>query len=96
MRKKQKYMHFGEYGWPHWLPVDDLELRLLYRGAADMMEDQNPEITRLMVEQMMDNLIQDAIFADEVTPQWRSMAIMATAIRGILGDKIPAIKEDLW
>lgn len=93
MRKKQKFMNFGDYGWPHWEPVDDLELRLLYKGATEMLEGQNPEVTRLMVEQMMDSLITDALFADEVSSQWRSMAIMATAIRGILGDKIPDIKE---
>lgn len=93
MRKKTKLMNFGDYGWPYWLEVEEHELRLLYKGAEELLEEHKPDVARIMVDQLITTLITDAIFADEVSPQWRSMAIMASAIQGILGDKIPDIKE---
>ena len=81
---------FGDLGWPGWTPVTVLEMRILFDGAERLMQNNSPEVCRSWTQASSTQLTNQAI-TQGITPYWISHALLITAVRGLLGEKIPDV-----
>lgn len=78
------YFNFGDFGYPGWVPVTVLEMRIMWEGSQELIEDTTPNEIERLVEDLKYKLLKQAIygFIDE---DWISRAVMVTAIEGHQG-----------
>jgi hypothetical protein len=76
---------FTQMGYPHWVPVSQTEMEILWWGAQGIMQDHDTLAVSLMLEQTRDDLAQQAQSLGFVTPDWISTAVMVMAMEGCLG-----------
>lgn len=86
------YWNLESFGYPNWVPVSQLEMDILYRGAKDFHKDHSQEHIRQLIDATRAQLQREADNGI-VDPTWVSTAIMVIALSGIAGDKLP---EHTW
>lgn len=85
------YFNFGDLGYPGWVPITKLEMRIVWQGAEEMIRDYLEQDVIEMVSRTKLRLLKEAI-ASQVTPEWFSTALMCTAIEGQVLGKLPDYK----
>lgn len=86
------YWNLESFGYANWVPVSQIEMDILYRGAWDFHKSHDQQHIRLLIECTRAHLQQEAENGI-VDPTWVSTAIMVIALSGIQGDKLP---EHTW
>ena len=83
------YINLGDLGAPGYHEITQLEMRLLYRGAEELL-DTHSELEQLeMLEETEQGLLEHAISGGMIDSEWVAIAVMVKAVRGILYGEIP-------
>lgn len=85
------WFDFSDLGAPGWWPVSKMEMEILYLGAQDMMAGKEPTVIDLMIAQTKTRLRHQARRRG-INPEWVSTATMITAMAGIQGHELPAVR----
>ena len=88
---KQIWFNFGHLGHPGWTPVTLMESRLMLRGAEDLVQANPEEACEIMIARSTRTL-QRLAQNYQVTDHWISLALLVTAMTGVLGHAVPDAK----
>lgn len=78
------WFNFEDLDYPHWLPVSQLEMQILWDGSHSLVNDHDRQAVLIMMDMTRQRLRRQAR-RGSVNAEWLSTAVMLTAMAGRLG-----------
>lgn len=82
------YFDFTRLGYPHWIPVTQTELEILWEGSHNIIAEHDAISIQVMLEITRRRLRREARRQGWVSPEWVTTAVMTQAIGGQLGEDL--------
>lgn len=86
---RTKYINFGEWGWPLYMPITQHELTLLWQGASDIADRYTGTSIDSMDQIMSQRLVDYILIYGEPDEAWLGTAAFLTALRGVRHGIVP-------
>lgn len=91
---REVYFHFGDYGWPEYILIEQEFMQFIFDGAERLIEKYSKPANDLMLREAWDELIDEAAVMIEPNDEWITTAMLVTCMRGLLYGKLPDIFVD--
>lgn len=85
------WFDFTAFGCEGWVPVEPLESQIILTGAENIVaEYETEQVIDIMLRKEAE--LRAAAEQGYITDEWISTALLARALRGVMGYKIPDVR----